>query len=63
MSSTKVFDLAVEELKGKHIPSMVNNDMLLNAEKDPNNWLHYNRDYEGTRYSPLTQIKKKMLMI
>lgn len=56
--STQVMALGVDELAGKHIGYMVTDDMLLNADKDPNNWLHYNRDYEGTRYSPLTQINK-----
>jgi len=31
-------------------------DRLLQAEKDPNNWLTYFRDYRGWRFSPLTQI-------
>jgi alcohol dehydrogenase (cytochrome c) len=56
--STQVLALGVEELKGTHKSHMVTDDMLLNADKDPANWLHYNRDYEGTRYSPLAQIKK-----
>jgi alcohol dehydrogenase (cytochrome c) len=34
----------------------VTDQMLLEAGKDPNNWLMYHRDYAGTRYSPLTQI-------
>ncbi len=56
--STQVYSLGVDELAGKHYGYMVTDDMLLNADKDPNNWLHYNRDYEGTRYSPLTQINQ-----
>jgi len=31
-------------------------DRLLNAEKDPANWLTYYRTYNGWRYSPLSQI-------
>lgn len=50
--------LGVEELSGRHISHMVTDDMLLNADKDPNNWLMYGRDYESTRYSPLKQINK-----
>jgi alcohol dehydrogenase (cytochrome c) len=50
--------LGVNVLEGKHLNNFVTDDMLLNADKDPNNWLHYGRDYEGTRYSPLTQINK-----
>lgn len=34
----------------------VTDDMLLNAARDPNNWLHYGRDYSTTRYSPLNQV-------
>ncbi|MBL28876.1 MAG: quinonprotein alcohol dehydrogenase [Rhodospirillaceae bacterium] len=34
----------------------VTDDMLLNADKDPANWLHYGRDYETTRYALQTQI-------
>jgi alcohol dehydrogenase (cytochrome c) len=32
--------------------------MLLEADKDPNNWIIYGRDYALTRYSPLTEINK-----
>jgi alcohol dehydrogenase (cytochrome c) len=38
--------------------SYVSDDMLLNADKDANNWLHYGRDYATTRYSPLTQVNR-----
>lgn len=31
-------------------------ERLLNADKDPNNWITYFRDYKGWRYSPLKQI-------
>lgn len=34
----------------------VTHDRLLNADKDPANWLMYNRTYNGWRYSPLSQI-------
>jgi len=37
----------------------VGEDRLLNAEKDPNNWLMVNRSYDGKRYSPLAQINTK----
>ncbi len=46
----------VDELEAIQHPNYVTDDMLLNADKDPNNWLHYGRDYQGTRYSPLTQV-------
>ena len=39
-------------------PNFVSDDMLLNADKDANNWLHYGKDYQGTRFSGLTQIDR-----
>ncbi len=57
--STQVFSLGVDTLDGKHIQYNVTDDMLLEADKDPNNWLMYGRDYESTRYSPLKQINSQ----
>lgn len=34
----------------------VTSERLLNADRDPSNWLMYNRTYSGWRYSPLDQI-------
>jgi alcohol dehydrogenase (cytochrome c) len=34
----------------------VTQDRLLNADKDPANWLTHHRTYNGWRYSPLAQI-------
>jgi alcohol dehydrogenase (cytochrome c) len=34
----------------------VTEDRLVNAQGDPNNWLMYNRTYNGWRYSPLDQV-------
>jgi alcohol dehydrogenase (cytochrome c) len=34
----------------------VTDERLVNAERDPANWLMYNRTYNGWRYSPLDQI-------
>jgi alcohol dehydrogenase (cytochrome c) len=48
----------VLEATFKWRPNFVSDDMLLNADKDANNWLHYGKDYLGTRYSQLTQINK-----
>ena len=31
-------------------------ERILNADKEPGNWLTYSRDYSGQRYSPLEQI-------
>ena len=45
--STQVFSLGVDTLDGKHIQYNVTDDMLLEADKDPNNWLMYGRDYEA----------------
>ncbi|MCB1897327.1 MAG: PQQ-binding-like beta-propeller repeat protein, partial [Rhodocyclaceae bacterium] len=37
-------------------PNYVSEDMLIHADKDANNWLHYGKDYQGTRFSQLRQI-------
>jgi alcohol dehydrogenase (cytochrome c) len=37
----------------------VTDDRLLNADKDPNNWLIYGRTYDSNRYSPLSQINAR----
>ena len=34
----------------------VTEDRLLNADKDPSNWLIYGRTYNSNRYSPLSQV-------
>ena len=44
----------VDTLESKLYPRYVTDDMLLNADKDASNWLHYGRDYQTTRYSPLS---------
>ncbi len=56
LASHQASALGVSTLEGKHIKYWVTEDMLLNADKDPGNWLMYGRDYESTRYAPLTQI-------
>jgi hypothetical protein len=33
-------------------------DRLINADKEPQNWLMYHRTYDAQRYSPLDRIKK-----
>jgi alcohol dehydrogenase (cytochrome c) len=48
----------VLEATFKWRPNYVSDDMLLNADKDANNWLHYGKDYEGTRFSNLTQLNR-----
>src|SRR5258708_33346726 len=37
----------------------VSKDRLLNADKEPQNWLMMNGDYGATRYSKLTQINRE----
>lgn len=37
----------------------VTDERLLNAAKDPNNWLQYYRTLDGWRYSPLSQINTR----
>lgn len=46
------------EIRGRHAPGYVSDQMLLNADKDAQNWLHYGKDYESTRYSALTQVNR-----
>jgi alcohol dehydrogenase (cytochrome c) len=46
------------EIRGRHAPNYVSDQMLLNADKDAQNWLHYGKDYESTRYSALTQVNR-----
>src|SRR5262245_16301979 len=36
--------------------AQVTYDRILNAGKEPGNWLTYSANYAGHRYSPLTQI-------
>ena len=36
----------------------VNKDRLVNAQNEPQNWLHMNGDYGSQRYSKLTQINR-----
>jgi alcohol dehydrogenase (cytochrome c) len=48
----------VLEATFKWRPNYVSDDMLLNADKDANNWLHYGKDYLGTRFSQLSQINR-----
>jgi len=39
-------------------PNYVTDDMLRNGDIDAQNWLHYGKDYEMTRYSGLSQINR-----
>lgn len=57
-ASAQVFAQGVDTLESKLYPRYVTDDMLLNADKDTQNWLHYGKDYESTRYSAAKQINK-----
>ena len=46
----------VDTLEAIIKPNFVTDANLMAAAQDPNNWLHYGRDYAGTRYSPLSEI-------
>src|SRR5262249_40881635 len=39
-------------------PADVTPDRLINADKEPQNWLMNHRTYDGQRFSPLTRINK-----
>src|ERR1035438_499821 len=38
------------------LPAQVPYTRIVNANKEPQNWLTYSRTYNGQRYSPLAQI-------
>src|SRR5450755_1452127 len=38
------------------LPAQVPYTRIVNANKEPQNWLTYSRTYDGQRYSPLAQI-------
>jgi alcohol dehydrogenase (cytochrome c) len=46
----------VDTLEAIIKPNYVTDANLLEAAQDPNNWLHYGRDYANTRFSPLSQV-------
>ncbi len=57
-ASGVVSAVGVDRLESTLYPNYVTDDMLLNADKDQQNWLHYGKDYEMTRYSGLSQINR-----
>ncbi|HET9269472.1 MAG TPA: PQQ-binding-like beta-propeller repeat protein, partial [Vicinamibacterales bacterium] len=57
-ASAQVSAQGVDTLESKLYPNYVTDDMLLNADKDHSNWLHYGKDYQSTRYSALKQVNK-----
>ena len=48
----------VLEATFKWRPNYVSEDMLINADKDAGNWLHYGKDYQSTRFSQLTSVNR-----
>jgi len=50
--------IGVDRLESQLYPNYVTNDMLMNADVDSQNWLHYGKDYQMTRYSQLSQINR-----
>lgn len=57
-ASGVVSAVGVDVLEARLFPNYVTDDMLLNADKDAQNWLHYSKDYQSTRYSQLTQVNR-----
>ncbi|MBT8293432.1 MAG: PQQ-dependent dehydrogenase, methanol/ethanol family, partial [Eudoraea sp.] len=47
---------SVEHIKA--VTHAVDYDRLINADKTPEDWLSYGRNYSEDRFSPLTQITK-----
>ena len=39
-------------------PNYVTDDMLMHADVDPMNWMHYGKDYQSTRYHQAAQINQ-----
>ena len=50
----------VEFLNDKKF-GQINSKRIINADKEPHNWLSHGRDYNEQRYSPLNQINKKTI--
>jgi alcohol dehydrogenase (cytochrome c) len=50
--------IGVDRLESTLYPNYVTDDMLLNGDKDAQNWLHYGKDYQMTRYSPLSSVNR-----
>ena len=43
---------------GPALAAEVTPDRLINADKEPQNWLMNHRTYDGQRFSPLTRINR-----
>ncbi|MEK9963807.1 MAG: PQQ-dependent dehydrogenase, methanol/ethanol family, partial [Betaproteobacteria bacterium] len=57
-ASSMASAIGVDRLESQLYPNYVTNDMLMNADKDSQNWLHYGKDYQMTRYSALSQVNR-----
>jgi len=57
-ASAQISAQGLDSAESKLFPNYVTDDMLLNADKDSQNWLLYGKDYQSTRYSVLKQINK-----
>lgn len=58
VASSGAWAQGLDSAESKLFANYVTDDMLLNADKDAQNWLLYGRDYQTTRYSPLTQVNQ-----
>src|SRR5204863_5086162 len=57
MASVKYVSIAVC-LAAAPLSAQVTSDRLVNAAREPQQWLTYSGTYDGTRYTPLDQINK-----
>ena len=57
-TSGAIFAAGVDRLESTLYPNYVTDDMLLNGAVDHQNWLHYGKDYQMTRYSALSQVNR-----
>ena len=58
LSAGLAYGQGIDELVAKVHPNYVTDEMLLNGDKDQNNWMLYGKDYQSTRYSGLTGINQ-----
>lgn len=58
LASSGAMAQGLDSAESKLYANYVTDDMLLNADKDASNWLLYGRDYQTTRYSPLSQVNQ-----
>jgi len=58
-ASSMASAVGVDRLESTLYPNYVTQDMLTNADVDSQNWLHYGKDYQMTRYSQLSQVNRE----